>query len=194
MLGAVLGRIIKVKNASYIAQAGMIAAIYAAATLACNLIFPIISWGPIQLRISEAICVVAAIFPSSIPGLTIGCVIANLINIFISGTGALGILDVVFGSLATLLGATLCWKFRSKPILAISMFVLSNALIVPAYLPIISQWTGFYTIPFTTISLDGLYIWMYLFGIVTVGVGEAITIFVLGVPLLKTIKSHLEKT
>ena len=169
-------------------QAGIIAAVYAAATLVCNLVFPAISWGPVQIRLSEAICVVAVIYPSARIGLPLGCAIANLCNIVIAGTGALGMLDVVFGSTATLVGTVLCWRLREKPMLAIFMFVVANCLIVPAYLPILSQWTGFYTIPFTNISLDSYWIWMYLFGVVSIFISETLTIYVLGIPILKAIQ------
>ena len=60
-------------------------------------------------------------------------------------------------------------------------------LIVPAYLPILLQATGFYTIPFTSISLDGAWPLMYLFGLVTTGAGEAVIMYVLGYPLSKSL-------
>ena len=176
------------KKTKDLTQAGIIAAVYAAATLVCNLVFPAISWGPVQIRLSEAICVVAVIHPSARLGLPLGCAIANLCNIVIAGTGALGMLDVVFGSLATLVGTVLCWRFREKPMLAIFMFVAANCLIVPAYLPILCQWTGFYTIPFTNISLDSYWIWMYLFGVVSIFISETLTIYVLGLPILKAVQ------
>lgn len=172
----------------FVAQAGMIAAIYAAATLICLMLLQGLAWGPIQFRLSEALCVVALFTPAAIPGLTIGCVIANLVNAVVSGTGMLGMLDVVFGSLATLIGAALCWKLRSRPALAIGSFVLTNALIVPAYLPILLQGFGFYTIPFTDISLDGAYVAMYVFGLVATGIGEALVIYILGLPLARALK------
>lgn len=181
------------KNLNNIAQAGIIAAIYAAATLVCNLVFPAISWGPVQIRLSEALCVVAVLCPSARAGLPIGCAIANLFNIVIAGTGALGFLDVVFGSLATLLGAILCWKIREKPMLAIFMFVITNAVIVPAYLPILCEWTGFYTIPFTDVALDGYYGWMWLFGFVSITISESLTLYVLGLPILHALKKANEK-
>lgn len=171
-----------------LAQAGVIAAVYAAATLVCMLVLQGLAWGPVQFRISEAICVVAVFSPPAVPGLTLGCVIANLINVALSGTGLLGMLDVVFGSLATFLGALWCRKFRSKPLLAIGGFVVANALIVPAYLPIMLQGLGFYTIPFTSIALDGIYPLMYLFGVVSIGIGEAVVIYALGLPLLAALK------
>ena len=116
-----------------VARAGIIAATYAAATLVTLLFLQGLAWGPVQFRISEAVCVVAILSSASVPGLTVGCVIANLFNVAINGTGALGMLDVVFGSLATLLGALWCRRFRNRPAFALFGFVLANALIVPAY-------------------------------------------------------------
>lgn len=187
IFGATLSR------TQYISQAGMIAALYAAATLVAMLLLQGLAWGPVQFRISEALCVIAVFTPAAIPGLTIGCIIANVANMMISGTGALGMLDVVFGSLATFIGAVICWKARRHPKLAIGAFVLTNALIVPAYLPILLQGLGFYTIPFTDISIDGAYLPMYLFGVISTGIGEAAVIYVLGLPLLTAIR-HLRQS
>ena len=172
----------------YIAQAGVIAALYAAATLIAMMLLGGLAWGPVQFRVSEALCVVAVLTPAAIPGLTVGCVIANVINMVIAGTGVLGMLDVIFGSAATFIGALLCWRLRQRPALAIGSFVLTNALIVPAYLPILLQGLGFYVIPFTNISIDGAYLPMYLFGLISTGIGEAVVIYVLGLPLLAALK------
>lgn len=177
------------KKTSYVAQAGMIAALYAGATLITLFLLHGLAWGPIQFRISEAIVVLAIFTPAAVPGLTIGCVIANLIACVVNGTGALGLFDVVFGSLATLLGALWCRKFRARPKLALLGPVLANALIVPAYLPILLQGLGFYTIPFTTINLDGAYPIMYVFGVIATGLGESLVVYVLGIPLIKALKS-----
>ena len=171
-----------------IARTGMIAAVYAAATLVALLALQGLAWGPVQFRISEAVCVLALLTPNAIPGLTIGCALANFIALAINGTGALGLLDVVFGSLATCLGALWCWKLRGNPKVAVLGPVIANALIVPAYLPLLLQGMGFYTIPFTSIALDGAYIPMYLFGLVATGIGEALVMYVLGLPLLAALK------
>ena len=171
-----------------IARAGMIAAVYAALTLLTLTLLQGLAWGPVQLRISEAVCVLALLTPSAIPGLTIGCVIANLIGIALTGSGALGLLDVVCGSVATLLGAMWAWKMRKRPGIALLGPVIANALIVPAYLPVLLSAYGFYTIPFTEIDLVGSYPLMYLFGVVTVGLGEALVVYALGVPLLRALR------
>ena len=170
-----------------IARIGVIAAVYAAATLMTMLFLGSLAWGPVQFRVSEALCALALITPAAIPGLTLGCAIANVANIVLSGTGALGLLDVIFGSLATCLGALFTWKMRRHPLVALAGPVLANALIVPAYLPLLLMGAGFYTIPFTSISLDGAWPLMYLFGLVTTGAGEATIMYVLGYPLYRSL-------
>lgn len=170
-----------------IARIGVIAAVYAACTLIALLFLGSLAWGPIQFRVSEALCALALVTPAAVPGLTLGCIIANVANITLSGTGMLGLLDVVFGSLATCLGALFTWKMRRHPLVALAGPVLANALIVPAYLPLLLQATGFYTIPFTSIALDGAWPFMYLFGLVTTAAGEAVIMYVLGYPLSKSL-------
>ena len=170
-----------------IAQTGMVAAVYAACTLMTMLFLGNLAWGPVQFRVSEALCALALFTPNAVPGLTLGCAIANLANIALSGTGALGLLDVVFGSAATCAGAFITWKLRRHPVVALLGPVVANAVIVPAYLPILLSATGFYTIPFTSISLDGAWPLMYLFGLVTTGIGEAVIMYVLGYPLSKSL-------
>ena len=176
------------QRAQRLARIGIIAALYAALTLATLLFLGGLAWGPVQFRISEAVVVIALFTADAIPGLTLGCVIANLANMVISGTGALGLLDVVFGSLATALGAWFTWKNRKNVPIALLGPVLANAVIVSAYLPILLQGLGFYTIPFTTIELDGSYPFMFLFGFITTGLGEAVVLYALGVPLARALK------
>lgn len=165
----------------YIVTAGIIAALYAALTFFTNQIMSYLSWGPIQFRISEALTVLAFFTPAAIPGLTLGNAIANLLNL--SATGVFGWFDVVFGSLATLLATIWIYKFRHRPLLALLGPVIANALIVPAYLPIILQGLGLYKVPLLGIDLEGHYPLMYLFGFITVGLGEAVVVYGLGLPL-----------
>jgi uncharacterized membrane protein len=178
----------KLSTTQTIARAGMIAALYATATLITISLLGGLAWGPVQLRISEALCVLALLSRSSIPGLTIGCILANLIAIALTGSGALGLLDVVFGSVATLLGALWAWRFREKTALALAGPLLANALIVPAYLPLILAAYGYYTIPFTSIDLVSSYPLMYLFGVIATGIGEGLVLYCLGWPLLKALR------
>ena len=96
----------------------VIAALYAALTI---LLAPI-SYGSIQCRISEAMTLLPMVLPQAIPGLFVGCLIANLY------TGMLT--DIIFGSLATLLAAIGTYLLRKKPILAATCPVIANGVIV----------------------------------------------------------------
>jgi uncharacterized membrane protein len=173
----------------HIARAGMIGAMYAALTLLTMTLLQGLAFGPVQFRISEAVVVTALLTRSAVSGLFIGCMIANLIGIALNGSGALGMLDVVFGSAATLIGAAWAWRMRSRPKIALLGTVVSNAVIVSAYLPVILAAYGFYTVPFTDIDLSSSYPAMLLFGFVTIGLGEAAVVYLLGLPLYKALRS-----
>ncbi|MGB4592629.1 MAG: QueT transporter family protein, partial [Coriobacteriia bacterium] len=84
-------------RARYVAQAGVIAAVYAALTFI--VIQNPLGYGPIQLRLSEVVTVIAVFTPAAIPGLVLGCAIANAA--MLAQFGPFALLDVVFGSLAT---------------------------------------------------------------------------------------------
>ena len=168
-------------------RAGMIAAAYAALTLVTLLFLGSLAWGPVQFRVSEALCALALFTADAVPGLALGCAIANLANIVLSGTGMLGMLDVVFGTLATALGAWFTWRHRDRPALSLLGPVIANAFIVPAYLPLMLQGIGYYTIPFTSIAIDGAYPAMYVFGLLATGAGEAVVMYLLGLPLARSL-------
>ena len=174
-------------RARRVAHVGVIAAVYAALTLVALLFLGSLAWGPVQFRVSEALCALALLTADAVPGLALGCAIANVANIVLSGTGMLGMLDVVFGTLATAIGAFITWRLRRRPALALLGPVVANALIVPAYLPLLLQGIGFYTIPFTNIAIDGAYPAMYAFGLVATGIGEAVVMYVLGLPLYRAL-------
>lgn len=174
-------------RAQRVVRVGMVAAVYAALTLFALMFLGSLAWGPVQLRVSEAVCVLALFTADAVPGLALGCAIANLANIALSGTGMLGMLDVAFGTLATALGAWFTWRNRRRPALAVAGPVIANALIVPAYLPLLLQGIGFYTIPFTNVAIDGAYPAMYLFGLVATGLGEAVVMYALGLPLARAL-------
>lgn len=170
----------------YIAQAGMIAAVYAALTLITMQALSVLSFGPIQFRLSEALTVLACLTPAAIPGLALGSIVANLLNP--AALWPFAALDVVFGSAATAIGAAWSWRFRDKTALALFGPVLANALVVPAYLPWLVEGLGLYRIPLLGIDLEGNWLPMYLFGVVAVGVGEAVIVYGLGWPLLVALR------
>ncbi|MBQ5833918.1 MAG: QueT transporter family protein, partial [Clostridia bacterium] len=106
----------------FVCHAGLIAALYTVLTYAIGAIG--LASGAIQFRISEALCVLAAFTPAAIPGLTIGCFLSNLLTNCIWQ-------DVVFGTLATFLGALLGWMLRKRAYLIPLPTVVANTLIVP---------------------------------------------------------------
>lgn len=173
-------------RARYVSQAGMIAAVYAALTIVTSYLPFNLGWGLVQFRLSEAFTVVAMFTPAAIPGLTLGSVIANALNP--NAVWPLSFLDVVFGSLGTLLGAVWMWRFRSKTALALAGPVLTNALIVPAYLPFLLAGLGLYRIPFIGVDVEGSWLAMYLVGVVSVGIGQAIVMYTLGLGLLAALR------
>ena len=171
----------------HVAQAGVIAAVHAALTLA--MLQTPLGYGPVQLRLSEALTVVACLTPAAIPGLWAGTLIANAW--MLAQVGALGLLDVVFGSLATLAGAVWMWRFRTRTALALAGPVVANAVIVPAYLPIMLAGVAgvdFYRISALGIDASDAWITMYLFGVVAIGIGQAVVVYGLGLPLLGALR------
>ena len=148
------------------------AAIVAAAYAALTIVLAPISYGAIQFRVSEALTVLPFFLPCTVWGLWIGCILANLY------TGS--VLDIVFGSLATLLAALLTARFGKKGntvgnrLLGCLMPVLFNAVIVGAVL------TWGYQIQ----SFPGP-IASYAFNALTVGIGEAGVLYLIGYTLLR---------
>jgi len=153
----------------FLCQSALIAALYTALTFAV----PVLSFGMMQLRISEAMTVLPILWPPALLGLTAGCVISNLLGFF-SGANPIGLIDAVVGSAATLL-AGLCSAAVGKLIpaekhphrrllLGLAFPVLFNAAIVGAEL--------------TVLFLDSFWV-NYLW----VGLGELAVCYVLGYPL-----------
>ena len=115
--------------ALYLTRGAIIAALYVVLTYISAMLG--LSSGVIQLRISEALCILPIFFPEAVPGLYVGCIIANLLT-------AANPWDILFGSFATLIGAFGAWLLRKlKPSLmwiATLPTVVANALIVPPVL------------------------------------------------------------
>ena len=147
----------KKRSALFITQAAMIAAIYVVMTLFIN-VFNLAN-GAIQVRISEALTILPVFTTAAIPGLFIGCLLSNTL------TGCV-IWDIIFGSIATLLGALGSRALRHTKFLYTLPPVISNAVIVPLVLKY-------------AYGLGDAY-W-YLF--VTVGIGEVLSVCVLGTVL-----------
>lgn len=105
---------------SRLTQGAVIAALYVVLTL----IFAPISFGAVQVRIAEVLTILPMFTSAAVPGLFLGCVLANLL-------GGAVVLDVVFGSLATLIGAVGGWLLRKNRWLVPLPAVIANSLIVP---------------------------------------------------------------
>ena len=110
----------KSNQTRFITEGAVIAALYVVLTL----VFAPISFGPVQVRIAEALAILPLFTPAAVPGLFVGCLIANFM-----GEGV--IWDVVFGSLATLIGAWGGYKLRSNRWLVPVPTVIANTLIIP---------------------------------------------------------------
>ena len=109
------------KRLHLITQSALIAAMYVALTF----VFQPISFGAIQVRIAEALTILPLFTPAAVPGLFVGCFLGNLLG------GAM-IPDIVFGSIATLLGAIVTWLLRKRFfVLGTIPPIVSNTLIIP---------------------------------------------------------------
>jgi Predicted membrane protein len=155
-------RIYTMMKTRYLVEASTIAALYAALTI---LIMPFAS-GQLQVRISEALTILPFFTPAAIPGLFVGCILANIV------TGA-GIYDVILGSLATLLAAYITYKMPKKflaplPPVIINAVVVAIILKISFNLPILPS-MGF------------------------VALGETIACYVLGYPLLLLVDRHKQR-
>ena len=159
----------KNKGLRYIIQGGIIAAVYAALTL----ITPIFSYGVGQVRISEALCVLPFFTSAAVPGLFIGCLLSNFL------TGAM-LPDIIFGSLATLLGALGSYALRKHKFLVTLPPVVANALIIPFVL-------RFVYMPDVRYVFHGIDLALPFYAL-TVGIGEVISVCILGSVLRKALE------
>lgn len=151
------------KNVKFTVQAGLIAAIYAVLTLA----FAPLSYGQIQVRIAEALTILPFFTPAAIPGLFIGCVVANF-------GSQLGLIDIVFGSLATLVAAVMAYMLRKHQYLVPLPSVVVNAVVVGILLNV-------------TLGLP------LVASMLWVGLGQTIACYGLGLPLLIALKKYAGK-
>ncbi len=159
----------KNKKNRFLTNAAIIAALYVVLTYLTSLLG--LASGVIQCRLSEALCILPVFTPAAIPGLFVGCIISNVL------TGS-SLIDVVFGSIATLLGAYVTYMISKKglPAFVYSLpTVFSNTLIIPFVLKFAYGYEG---------SL--------LFFVATVGAGEIISCTIFGTVLYFSLRKHSE--
>ncbi len=136
------------KKVTFISQAGIIAALYVVLTMFVQIVN--LASGAIQFRVSEALCVLPFFTPAGIPGVIIGCLISNFLLLS-------PVPDIIFGTLATAVGAILSYMLRRHRFLVTLPPVFANALIIPFVLKF-------------AYHLDGA-LWFFM---LTVGAGEAL--------------------
>ena len=154
---------LKQNKVLFIAQAAMIAAIYVVLTVAGASF----SYGEVQVRISEALTILPVFTPAAIPGLFIGCLLSNIL-------GGCILPDIIFGSLATLIGACFTYRLREKTFFLMPLPpVIANMLIVPFVL----RYAYGVALPIPFMML-------------TVGIGEVISCGVLGFVLYSALKKY----
>jgi len=153
-------------SVTMITQAAIIAALYVVLTLVANALG--LASQTIQVRFSEALCVLPYFTFSAVPGLYVGCLIANIV------TGA-AIWDILFGSLATLIGAIGTYLFRKHKFLLTLPPVIANVVIIPFVIRYGYGITWYYKGVDLSIPFNAL----------TVGLGEIVSVCVLGSILLK---------
>lgn len=154
-------------NTRSLVRGGLIAALYVVLTM----IFQPISFGAIQFRIAEALTLLPLLTVDAVPGLFVGCLIANLL-----GGGVW--FDVVLGSIATLLAALYTRKFRARPFLGAIFPTVFNGLIVG---PVV--YFAYVRAPGDPVSVLTL-----LFNMATVAFGELVVCYVLGIPMFYALK------
>lgn len=148
----------------YLAHAGIIAALYVALTW-LSAAFGLSGMGAIQLRLSEALCVLPYFTAAAVPGVTLGCLLANIF------TGA-ALPDIIFGTLATLLGALGTRLLRRSAPLAMLPPVLANTLIIP------------FVIRYAYVDVAESLPFLFL----TVFIGEALSVFLFGTLFLLSLR------
>ncbi len=164
------------KKVYSLVSGALIAAVYAALTYFASVLG--LAYGSVQFRFSEALTVLAALTPSAIPGLTIGCFLGNLGSPF-------GMVDIVCGTLATLVAAVLSYltrnvKFKGISVLSPIFPVITNAVIVG--------------LEITFFLPEGFSFYGFLIQAMWVGLGELVICYGVGIPLLIAIqKTEIKK-
>ncbi|MCF8008670.1 MAG: QueT transporter family protein [Halanaerobiales bacterium] len=148
-------------NTKKITRGALIAGLYIIITF----ILSPVSFGPLQFRASEALTVLPILYPEAIPALFIGVLLSNII-------GGLGMLDIIGGSLVTLLAAYLTYRYRDSFIAYLSPILL-NGFLISIYLHI----------------LFGIPYWIT---VIQISLSEAVVVLLIGYPLVQIIKKRMD--
>lgn len=173
----IVGESAKMKKTTlFIAYAAVIAAMYATLTILQNVLLPGSASASVQFRVSEVLTILALYTPAAIPGLAVGCAVANLSSVAVAGP-----LDLIIGSAASLIAAVLMYATRNVrlfklPVLAALMPALVNGVLV-----------GF-EIDFFIVNQGSFNFFDFLFQGGCVALGELAVLFLLGLPLTRLIE------
>lgn len=173
----IVGESAKMKKTTlFIAYAAVIAAMYATLTILQNVLLPGSASASVQFRVSEVLTILALYTPAAIPGLAVGCAVANLSSVSVAGP-----LDLIIGSAASLIAAVLMYATRNVrlfklPVLAALMPALVNGVLV-----------GF-EIDFFIVNQGSFNFFDFLFQGGCVALGELAVLFLLGLPLTRLIE------
>lgn len=164
------------KTTLFIVYAAVIAALYATLTILQNVLLPGSASAAVQFRVTEVLTILALYTPAAIPGLAVGCAVANLSSFAVAGP-----LDLIIGSLASLIAAALMYATRNVrlvrlPVLAALMPALVNGVLV-----------GF-EIDFFMVNQGFFNLYDFLFQGGCVALGELAVLFLLGLPLTRLIE------
>ncbi len=156
----------------FIITSALIAAVYAGLTYIGNIFG--ISYGPIQFRVSEVLTILPVFTPAAVPGLAVGCFLANI--------GSFNAIDMIFGTFATLVAALLTYFFKNIcikgiPFLSILSPVIINALIIGLEI-------SFFFLP------ENSGFWGIIISCLQVGFGELVICFGLGIPFFLMVKKY----
>ena len=160
------------KRINFIITGALIAAAYVALTFLSNIFS--LAFTPIQLRVSEVLTLLPIFTPASIPGVTLGCFIANI--------ASFNAVDMIFGTAATLIAALLTYafrniKFKGLPLLSMLPPVIINAVVIGLEI-------AFFFLP------EGYTFWGFVISGLQVGLGELAVCYILGIPFYLIVKKH----
>ena len=160
------------ERTNYIITGAIIAAAYAALTYLSNAFS--LAYGPIQLRLSEFLTILPLFTPAAIPGLTIGCFIANI--------GSFNAADLIFGTIATLGAAALTFILKNKTVKGLPIFAFLPPIVINALV------IGFEISVFYLTKKGFLY--GFLISVLQIGLGELIVCLCFGIPFYLVIKKY----
>jgi len=150
---------------------GVVGALYSVTTI----ILSPFGFGAIQVRISEALTLLALLNPEAIIAVSVGCAISNFVGALM-GVNIIGFMDVLFGTLATLMAAILTYKFRHKryknlPLLSALWPVVINGIVIGAELAWVLATPETFWATYALIAFE-------------IMIGEAIACYLIGIPLV----------